>query len=79
MKSLHVTLCILGVFLSRPGLALQEALPAANQGSASGEVAVQEVTPAQQRIAAAKRQIAADPKKVQAYNELAIAFLRRTR
>ena len=79
MKSLHVTLCILGVFLSRPGLALQEALPAANQGSASGEVAVQEVTPAQQRIAAAKQQIAADPKKVQAYNELVLAFLRRTR
>jgi tetratricopeptide (TPR) repeat protein len=36
-------------------------------------------TPAQQRIAAAKQQIATDPKRVQAYNELAIAFLRRAR
>jgi tetratricopeptide (TPR) repeat protein len=37
----------------------------------------QELTPAQQRIAAARQQIAADPKKVEAYNDLAVAFIRR--
>jgi tetratricopeptide (TPR) repeat protein len=36
-------------------------------------------TPAQQRIDAARRQIAADPKKVQAFNDLATAFIRRAR
>jgi len=36
-------------------------------------------TPAQQRIAAAMQQLKADPKEIQAYNELAIAFLRRAR
>ena len=43
------------------------------------QATVQEDTPAQQRIAAAQLQIRTDPKKVQAYNELASAFLRRTR
>jgi tetratricopeptide (TPR) repeat protein len=36
-------------------------------------------TPAQQRVAAARQQIAADPKKVQAYIDLASAYLRRAR
>jgi tetratricopeptide (TPR) repeat protein len=36
-------------------------------------------SPAQQRIDAAKRQIEANPKKVQEYNELATAYLRRAR
>jgi len=39
----------------------------------------QQDTPAQQRIAAARQQLKSDPKKVQAYNELALAFLRRAR
>jgi tetratricopeptide (TPR) repeat protein len=38
-----------------------------------------EESPAQQRIAAAQLQIKADPKKVQAYNELAIGLIRRAR
>jgi tetratricopeptide (TPR) repeat protein len=37
----------------------------------------QELTPAQQRIAAARQQIAADPKKAEAYNNLALALIRR--
>jgi tetratricopeptide (TPR) repeat protein len=36
-------------------------------------------TPAQLRIAAAKLQIQANPQKAQAYNELALAFVRRAR
>jgi tetratricopeptide (TPR) repeat protein len=79
MKSLHATLFILGVFLSGSGLAQQAALPATDQRSQTGQVAVQQDTPAEQRIAAAKREIATDPKKGQAYNELAIALLRRSR
>jgi tetratricopeptide (TPR) repeat protein len=79
MKSLHVALVILGVFLSRPALAQQVALPIAEQHGLSGEATAQEESPAQQRIAAAQLQIKTDPKKVQAYNELAIGFIRRAR
>jgi tetratricopeptide (TPR) repeat protein len=67
------------VLLSRQGIA-QQALPsAAVQHNLSGEADAQEETPVQQRIAAAKQQIATDPKRVRAYNELALAYLRRTR
>ena len=45
-------------------------------GNASSASA-QELSPAQQRIAAARQQIAADPKKAEAYNNLALAFIRR--
>ena len=34
-------------------------------------------TPAEQRIAAARQQIASDPKKAEAYNNLALAFISR--
>jgi tetratricopeptide (TPR) repeat protein len=37
----------------------------------------QPITPAEQRIAAARQQIAADPKKAEAYNNLALAFISR--
>ena len=37
----------------------------------------QQMTPAEQRIAAARQQIASDPKKPEAYNNLALAFLSR--
>lgn len=79
MKPLQATFFILAVFFSGTGFAQQSALPAADQRGASSEAAAQEETPAQQRIAAAKQQIEKDPKKVQAWNELAIAFLRRAR
>jgi len=69
MKPLHATLFILGFLLSMQGLAQQVVL----------STAVQEETPAQQRIVAATQQIATDPKRVQAYNELALASIRRTR
>ena len=79
MKPLHATLFILSVLLSRQGSAQQAVLSAADQHDSPGESAVQEETPAQQRIVAAKQQIVMNPKKVQAYNELALANIRRTR
>ncbi len=78
MKSLHSILFCLCVFSWR-GLAQQAALPSATASPLAGDVTAQEDTPAQQRIAEANQQIADDPKKVQAYNELAIGFLRRSR
>jgi tetratricopeptide (TPR) repeat protein len=42
-----------------------------------GNAHAQQSTPAEQRIAAARQQIAADPKKPEAYNNLALAFLSR--
>jgi tetratricopeptide (TPR) repeat protein len=79
MKSLYASLFLLSVLIPGPGLAQQAAFTVANQRSPSGQTAVQLDTPAQQRIAGAQLQIRTDPKKVQAYNELALAFLRRTR
>ena len=60
------------------GAALHSA--SALQGSplaASTPAAVQ--SPAQQHIAAAQRQIAADPKRAPTYNDLALAYIRRAR
>ena len=42
-------------------------------------VPVMQQSSAGQRIAAAERQIAADPKRAQSYNDLALAYLRRAR
>jgi tetratricopeptide (TPR) repeat protein len=79
MKSLHVALVTLCVLLSRPGLTQQAASLDADRQSPSSEAAAQEESPAQQRIAGAKLQIKADPRKVQPYNELASGFIRRAR
>jgi tetratricopeptide (TPR) repeat protein len=78
MKSIHIALVTLCVFLSRPALTQQGPSSVADRQRPSNE-ATQEESPAQQRIAAAQQQIKADPKRVQAYNELAIGFLRRAR
>ena len=45
--------------------------------SVSLRVYGQPATPAEQRIAAARQQIASDPKKVEAYNDLALALIGR--
>jgi tetratricopeptide (TPR) repeat protein len=42
-----------------------------------GNAETQHATPAEQRIAAARQQIASDPKKPEAYNNLALAFISR--
>ena len=79
MKSLHATSFILVVFLSGLGVAQQSLSSAADQPLSSNSATLQEQTPAQQSISEAQLQINSDPKKAQAYNELALAFLRRTR
>jgi tetratricopeptide (TPR) repeat protein len=42
-----------------------------------GNAETQQATPAEQRIAAARQQVASDPKKPEAYNNLALAFISR--
>jgi tetratricopeptide (TPR) repeat protein len=69
MKSPHAMLCILCALISTSGFAQQTASIAGSQSD----------TPAQLRIAAANQQIKSDPKKVQAYNELALGLLTRAR
>ena len=44
---------------------------------AVGSAYAQQSTPAEQRIAAARQQVASDPKKAEAYNDLALAFISR--
>ena len=78
MKLLHASLIVSGLFLSRSVLAQQAASSGADQPPSSNAATLIEDTPAQQNIAAAQLQIKADAKKVQAYNELALALLRRT-
>ena len=75
MKSPQATLLVLAILVSGSGLAQQAPLTAVDQPSPSGNAAVQDDTPAQQSISAAQQQIQTDPKKVQAYNELALAFM----
>lgn len=79
MRSPRATLFILGIFLSASAFARQTSVAAPDPSNILSEAAAQQQTPAQLRVAAARQQIAADPKKVQAYNELASAFLRRAR
>jgi tetratricopeptide (TPR) repeat protein len=42
-----------------------------------GKAETQQVTPAEQRISAARQQVASNPKKPEAYNNLALAFISR--
>jgi len=79
MKLTHATFCILTALISGAAVAQHTESGAADHPSVSNAAAVQNDTPAQLRIAAAKQQIKADPKKVQAYNELALALLARAR
>lgn len=51
----------------------------ANHPNSAGPANIEDASPAQQRIAAAREQLKADPTKAQAYNELALASIRRTR
>jgi tetratricopeptide (TPR) repeat protein len=75
MKYLQSTFCIVGALICTAGFAQQTTSVAAGQIA----TATHGDTPAQLRIAAARQQIQSDPKKVQAYNELALAFVTRAR
>ncbi len=73
-----LTLLAVSVALACPGsFALQHAEVFA-QAADHGQAPVQP-SPAEQRIAAARQQIAADAKRPQGYNELALASIRRAR
>jgi tetratricopeptide (TPR) repeat protein len=79
MTLTHATFCILTALISGAAVAQHTESGAADHPGVSSVAAIQSGTPAQARIAAAKQQLKADPKKVQAYNELAIAFMTRAR
>jgi len=77
MKIVHLSLFALigaSVFAN----AQPAPLPQGDQPTSS-RAAEQEATPAQQRIDAAKRQLKADPKRVQAIYELADGYIKRAR
>lgn len=81
MKSSQATITLFGI--------LCFAIPGHPQGTApsradqpvpvSGSIVREVESPAQAQIAAAKRQILANPKKLQAFNDLATAYLSRAR
>ncbi len=80
MKFLYAPVVVLGTFVFAPlGHAQQTVSSRADQRNSSAVRSAQIESPAQQRIEAAKRQILATPQKIQAFNELAIAYLRRAR
>ena len=79
MKYLQSAFCIVGALICTGGVAQQMASRAADQPATTSLAATQVDTPAQLRIAAARQQLKSDPKKIQAYNELALAFLTRAR
>ncbi len=79
MKFLSAMLLLPGLLFSGSGFAQQSTMSVAAHHELTAETVPPTNTPAQRRIAAAKQQIETDPKKVQAYNELALAMLKRTR
>ena len=79
MKSPLVAFFVVVVLLPGAGVAQQQASPATVQNRPPGETVEQQDSPAKQSIAAAQQQIQTDPRKAQAYNQLALAYLRRTR
>jgi len=79
MKLTHIALPILGAILCGTVFAEQSAPAGSDPHHSTGETISQNDTPAQQQIAAAQLLIAAKPKMVQAYDELAIGFVRRAR
>ena len=79
MKFLKASLFILSALIAGSGLGQQAASSGADQPVSSNTAVIQEETPAQQSISAQLRCRSRRIRRRQAYNELAIAFLRRTR
>jgi len=79
MKSPRTAIYLLGFLISTAGHAQSASSFKAVQPGESSKTDNVDNTPAQIRIAAAQQQLKADPKKVQACNELALAFLTRAR
>ena len=79
MRHKHALLPILAVLLCGSGHTQHVSPPAAVHAAPPPELALQEGTPAQQSISAARLQIKSDPKRAQPYNALALGFIRRAR
>jgi len=79
MNSLQRMILISGVLVLATGCVQRAVAAQVDRPLLASPGPVQEDSPAQQRIAAATQQLKADPKKVQAYNELAIGCIRRAR
>jgi tetratricopeptide (TPR) repeat protein len=76
MRFLQITLVLFSGLLSQFEISAQSRV---TNSSATTAAKTQLDTPAIMRIAAAKKELAADPAKAQAYNELAIGFMQRER
>src|SRR5450432_543942 len=76
MKVPHARFLLLSVLF--PGLCHAQSNAAVADQRPSGNHAIGD-SPAQQSIAAAKRQISSNPKRAQSFNDLAVAYLRRVR
>jgi tetratricopeptide (TPR) repeat protein len=79
MNSRQKMFLVFGLLFAGTGIAQREAAGQSGQPLLLNPATTQQDSPARQRIAAARQQLKADPKKVQAYNELALAFIRRAR
>jgi len=79
MKSPQKMLLIFGLLVSGAANVQRAAAAQTDRPVVLNPETVQQDSPAQQRIGAARQQLKTDPKKVQAYNELAIAYLRKAR
>ncbi len=81
MKSSQATINLFGLLcFAVPGHPQETASSRADQPvPVSGSIVREVESPAQAHIAAAKRQILANPKKLQAFNDLATAYLSRAR
>ncbi len=78
MKISRAAILVAGVVLTATGIAQQPALTT-NRAVQPASATLLHQSPAEQRIAAARQEISADPKKAEAYNELANAYLKRAR
>ena len=79
MKSAQPMLLFFSILLSAISHAQQAVSASPGEPPPSCLAAARDGTPAQQRIAAARQQLKTDPRKVQAFNDLALALLRRAR
>lgn len=79
MKTIFGTLLFVGALCLQSANAQQSTAAQSEQSQSPAEAAVQGDTPAEQAIEAAKRQLAAHPKKVQIFNNLALAYVKRAR
>jgi tetratricopeptide (TPR) repeat protein len=79
MKPIDAVLWLAGILVTSVAVAQQASSPVVNPASEVSTFPHMAETPAMKRIKAAESQIKADPRRIQAYNELAAAFVIRAR